>query len=85
MYDPTESTRRSLVAQWNSTAAEDKKAAIHKYGEPVWTTDELREEFEVESFATPFVIVRRKSDGKKGSIIFQHQPRLYFQPHFEDK
>ena len=85
MYDPTENNRRYLVNQLNSTAAEDKKAAIHKYGEPVWTTDELREEFEVESFAAPFIIVRRKSDGKKGSITFQHQPRLYFQPHFEDE
>ena len=85
MYDPTENNRRYLVNQLNSTAAEDKKAAIHKYGEPVWTTDELREEFEVENFAAPFVMVRRKSDGKKGSITFQHQPRLYFQPHFEDE
>lgn len=85
MNDPTESTRRMLVNQLNSTAAEDKKAAIHKYGEPVWTTDELREEFEVEDFAAPFVMVRRKSDGKKGSMTFQHQPRFYFQPHFEDE
>jgi len=83
MSDPTENTRRYLVNQINSTATGDKKAAIHKYGEPVWTTDELREEFEVESFAAPFAMVRRKSDGKKGSVTFQHQPRFYFQPYFE--
>ena len=26
----------------------------------------------------PFVVVRRKGDGKKGSLEFQHQPRFYF-------
>jgi hypothetical protein len=29
------------------------------------------------------VVVRRRSDGGKGSLEFQHQPRFYFnfQPH----
>ena len=44
----------------------------------VWDTDELREEFEVTGFLAPFVVVRRKSDGKKGSLEFQHSPRFYF-------
>jgi hypothetical protein len=26
----------------------------------------------------PFVVVRRKSDGVKGSMMFQHMPRYYF-------
>jgi hypothetical protein len=29
-------------------------------------------------FKAPLVVVRRKSDGKKGSLEFQHQPRFYF-------
>jgi hypothetical protein len=26
----------------------------------------------------PFVVVRRLSDGQKGSLEFQHHPRFYF-------
>jgi len=26
----------------------------------------------------PFIAVQRKSDGVKGSLEFQHQPRFYF-------
>jgi hypothetical protein len=31
----------------------------------------------------PLVVVRRKADGVKGSLEFQHNPRLYFtfRPH----
>jgi hypothetical protein len=31
----------------------------------------------------PLVVVRRKADGVKGSLEFQHMPRYYFgfQPH----
>jgi hypothetical protein len=38
----------------------------------------LQEEFEVLGFVAPFVVVRRKSDGQKGSLMFQHRPRFYF-------
>jgi hypothetical protein len=26
----------------------------------------------------PFVVVRRRSDGQEGSLMFQHWPRYYF-------
>jgi hypothetical protein len=26
----------------------------------------------------PFVVVRRKADGVKGSLMFQHMPRFYY-------
>lgn len=42
------------------------------------TTEELRKEFEVLSFAAPYVVVIRKSDGIKGSMEFTHNPRYYF-------
>jgi hypothetical protein len=29
-------------------------------------------------FAAPYVVVRRKSDGVKGSLEFTHHPRVYF-------
>jgi hypothetical protein len=47
-------------------------------GGETWDTKTLQEDFEVLSFAAPFVIVRRKSDGVKGSLEFTHAPRVYF-------
>ena len=44
----------------------------------VWDTAELSEEFTVEGFLAPFVVARRKSDGQRGSMEFQHSPRFYF-------
>ena len=44
----------------------------------VWDTQELGKDFEVTGFMAPFVVVRRKSDGVKGSLMFQHSPRFYF-------
>ena len=46
--------------------------------ERTWTTAEMQEEFEALGFAAPFIIVRRRSDGKKGSLEFTHNPRVYF-------
>jgi len=34
--------------------------------------------FDVLGFMAPVVVVRRKSDGQKGSLFFQHHPRFYF-------
>jgi hypothetical protein len=49
------------------------------YGkDSVFSTDELREHFYVQGFAAPFCIVQRKSDGKLGTLTFQHDPRLYW-------
>lgn len=41
-------------------------------------TDEMLNDFNVLAFSAPFVIVERKSDNKKGSLMFQHSPRYYF-------
>jgi hypothetical protein len=43
-----------------------------------WTTDQLREEFEVLGFALGYVVVRRNTDGAVGSLEFDHQPRRYY-------
>jgi hypothetical protein len=29
-------------------------------------------------YAAPFVVVRRRSDGQRGSLEFTHSPRVYF-------
>ncbi len=76
MSDPTEAIRRERLVEINAQAGE--RAALEaRYGQ-VWNTDELRESFEVIGFMAPLVVVRRTTDGVKGSLEFQHQPRLYF-------
>jgi hypothetical protein len=81
MNDPTELVRRQRVAEINAEPG-SREALEAKY-ERVWSTDELSEDFEVIGFSAPLVVVRRRSDGRKGSLEFQHNPRLYFdfQPH----
>lgn len=76
-HDPTESKRRKMVGDINSQPR-DRVALEAAYGD-VWSTDEMRERFEVLGFGAPLCIVKRKSDGQKGSLMFQHHPRLYFQ------
>ena len=76
MTDPTEDIRRHMVVQINAQAG-SREYLESRHGQ-VWSTDEVREEFEVLGFMAPFVIVRRKSDGVRGSLMFQHDPRFYF-------
>lgn len=45
---------------------------------PTWDTAALTNDFEVLGFMAPFVVVRRRSDGKRGSLEFTHNPRVYF-------
>lgn len=48
-----------------------------KFGQ-VWDTTELQNDFKVQAFQAPFVLVVRKSDNKQGSLQFNHNPRFYF-------
>ncbi len=76
MADPTEGIRRALVQDLN-TSPSNRQELEAEYGR-VWSTDELARDFEVLGFMAPFVVVRRKSDGCKGSLMFTHLPRFYF-------
>jgi len=76
MSDPTESIRRELVQQINADAG-SREYLEAKHGQ-VWDTFQLREEFEVLGFSAPLIVVRRRCDGQKGSLLFQHDPRFYF-------
>jgi len=76
MHDLTESTRRQMVKGINTNPG-SREALEAKYGQ-VWDTTELQEEFEVLGFMVPFVIVREKSTGAKGSLEFQANERFYF-------
>ena len=75
MQDPTEQTRREMIAFGEPEA--DAVEAIMQ-GEQRWTTEELERDFKVISFMAPYVVVQRRSDGAKGTLEFTHHPRMYF-------
>lgn len=74
--DPTEQARRVETARLNAIAG--NRAELEKTHGQVWDTTQLQNDFEVKGFLAPFIVVRRKSDGAKGSMTFQHSPRFYF-------
>jgi hypothetical protein len=74
--DPTEPIRRQIVAVINAVPG-SREALEARHGQ-VWDTTELSRDFEVIGFGAPLVVVRRKSDGVKGSLFFQSRPRYYF-------
>jgi hypothetical protein len=81
-HDETEEIRRSRLATINGTVETDDPTTERKrleapYGQ-VWDTAQLADGFEVLGFLAPYIVVRRKSDGRKGSLEFQHLPRFYF-------
>jgi hypothetical protein len=80
--DETEGIRRNRLAEINSTVESqdgqaERKRLETQYGQ-VWDTAQLSEAFEVLGFMAPYVVVRRRSDGRKGSLEFQHGSRFYF-------
>ena len=81
MSDPTETIRREMVAEINAEPG-SREYLEAKHGK-VWSTSELQDEFEALGFMAPLIVVRRRSDGVKGSLTFQHSPRFYFdfEPH----
>ena len=48
------------------------------YDGPLWDTEEMQRDFEPIGFAAPFIVVRRRSDGQKGTLTFTHMPRVYY-------
>ena len=81
MDDPTEAARRERLAEINA-APGSREALEAQYGQ-VWDTRELTQDFDIIGFLAPLVVVRRRADGVKGSLEFQHSPRFYFrfEPH----
>ena len=73
MPDETEEIRRELVPLMPLHLVN-----VQANGGQVWTTEQMREEFDVLGFAAPLCIVKRKSDGIKGCLFFTHAPRFYF-------
>jgi hypothetical protein len=68
MPDPTESLRRQRIIEINAESG-SREALEAEHGQ-VWSTEELSQDFEVIGFLAPLVVVRRRRDGKKGSLEF---------------
>lgn len=81
MTDQTEAIRRERLVEINLVPG-SREALEAEHGQ-VWDTDQLAEDFEAIGFMAPLIVVRRRADGVKGSLEFQHSPRFYFnwQPH----
>jgi hypothetical protein len=76
MDDSTEATRRARLVEIN--AEPGRREALEAEHGQVWDTGQLAQDFEVIGFLAPYVVARRKADGVKGSLEFQHMPRFYF-------
>ena len=74
--DTLDNTRREMAESINALAT--NRANLEEMHGQVWDTTQLQEDFRVEGFAAPFVIVSRKSDNVSGSLMFQHYPRFYY-------
>lgn len=74
--DLTEDIRKEMLVEINAEPG-SREALVAEHGQ-VWDTSELSAEFEVLGFMAPFVVVRKRATGEKGSLMFQHSPRFYF-------
>jgi hypothetical protein len=77
--DETEDIRRQMLTEINAVPG-SREYLEAKHGK-VWSTSGLSDDFEVIGFAAPLVVVCRKSDRQKGSLMFQASPRFGFEPH----
>jgi len=76
MTDEAEPLRRLRLAEINAQPG-SREALEAQYGQ-VWDTSNLPRTSRCWGFLAPYVAVRRKADGVKGSLEFQHNPRWYF-------
>ncbi len=58
MSDPTESIRRTMVAEINAEPG-SREYLEAKHGQ-VWDTTQMQQDFEVMGFMAPLIVVRRK-------------------------
>ena len=80
--DETEPVRRARLVEINSAVEShnteaERKRLENQHGQ-IWDAMQLAEEFDVVGFSAPYVGAKRKADGRKGSLEFQHSPRFYF-------
>jgi hypothetical protein len=71
-----ETLRRQQHAEVNAHPG-TREALQAEHGD-VWDTEEMRRDFTVTGFMSPYVVVVRKADNKLGTLTFQGSPRFYF-------
>jgi hypothetical protein len=76
MIDETEDVRRLMQAAINADPT-SREALEARHGQ-VWDTDQMCADFDAIGFMAPVVVVRRRADGVKGTLLFQHHPRFYY-------
>ena len=76
MIDATEALRRRRLVELNGQTA-DRATLAQRHGQ-VWDPQELGRDFVAIGYLAPYVVVRRKTDGLRGSLEFQHHPRFHF-------
>ncbi len=71
--------RNVIKEQLDRRGLDEIRAVLQEqYGEQVWNSEQLLDTFEVSHFEPPYVHVIRKSDGVRGTVAFNDDPRLYF-------
>ena len=80
--DDTEELRRNRLVEINSAVESgdvltERQRLEARYGQ-IWDAAQVAEDYEILGFMAPYVVVRRRADGCKGSLEFQHLPRFYF-------
>lgn len=68
--------RREMINQVN--AVPKTRRELESLAGEVWDSEELTKDFEVLGFRAPFVVVESRIDGARGSLMFQGDPRFYF-------
>lgn len=66
------------VKDYGRVKGMERSALLDLYPDGVWDSAEAFKEFAFLEIHAPFASVIRKSDGKRGSLEFQHNPRFYF-------
>ena len=74
--DETEPARRQLVKDINADPG-SREFLENQFGQ-IWDPRQLEDDFVLEGFMAPFVVGTKKDTGKRGSLMFQHNPRFYF-------
>ena len=67
--------RAKMTTEINANA-KSREVLAAEFGS-VYNTNELMEHYEIISFAAPFVYGVDRATKKKGTLIFQHNPRFY--------
>lgn len=78
IYTPTEEELQTALQNDETEEQQAARKELEEHHAVVWNTAQMRQLFEVISFCAPFVEVRRRHDGQRGLLEFQHAPRFYY-------